>query len=172
MAVTFGATFAGVFASFLLWFGAGWLIRRGQNKKAREHTVHEIVDEIKVNIAHLDSSMETVASMREKELVPLIFHRLSLTAYQYAIVSGEIRLLDVHKRVFIGNAASICEAHNRFVDNTELVLAILLLRRDSLNRMIVEYRLDRLSENLKDNRDFLLALLKRLEGETSEQKSA
>ena len=37
MIVTFGATFSGVIASFLLWYFGQWLLTNQTNKKKRDH---------------------------------------------------------------------------------------------------------------------------------------
>ena len=134
MIVTFGATFFGVVASFLLWFGGQWWIKRQRNKKAVRAMMEEIQEEIQLNIALLDQFTKTAPKMLEEGNVPVyIPERMNLAVYNYVVSTGEIRLIDdIRKQGLIRYAAKVCEIFNKFIDNTELLLAIFLLRRDGL----------------------------------------
>ncbi|MFC2071263.1 hypothetical protein ACFLUU_00885 [Chloroflexota bacterium] len=64
MIVTFGAAFFGVIASFLLWSGGQWWIKRQRDKKAVMAMMEEIQEEIQLNIALLTELMENAPKER------------------------------------------------------------------------------------------------------------
>ena len=162
MIVTFGATFFGVVASFLLWFGGQWWIKRQRNKKAVRAMMEEIQEEIQLNIALLDQFTKTAPKMLEEGNVPVyIPERMNLAVYNYVVSTGEIRLIDdIRKQRLIRYAAIACETFNKFIDNTELLLAIFLLRSDGL--VWAKHRLKGLIETAEDNRKYLQDTLNKL----------
>ena len=83
MLITFGATFLGVIASFILWFGGQWWIKRQRDKKALGNMMREIQEEIQFNIGLLDGLIRHVPEMWEKENAPVyIPQRMRLEFYQ------------------------------------------------------------------------------------------
>lgn len=162
MWVTFLATFFGVIASFLLWFGGQWWIKRGHNKRAIRHMMPEIQEEIQLNIAVLTELMQGVPKSLEKRMIShYLPYRMQLGVYQYLVLSGEIRLLDFRKQRLIRYAAMICENFNKFIDNTEMLLAIFVLKSDGL--VWARYRLEHLVESAKQGRDYLQDTLNKLQ---------
>jgi len=163
MIVTFGATFFGVIASFLLWFGGQWWIKRQRDKKAVRAMMGEIQEEIQFNIALLGQLAKTAPEMLEEGHVPVyIAERMNLAVYNYVVSTGEIRLIDdIRKQRLIRYAAKVCETFNKFIDNTELLLAIFLLRSDGL--VWAKHRLKGLIETAEDNRKYLEDILTKLQ---------
>lgn len=163
MLVIFAATFLGVIASFLLWFGGQWWIKRQRDKEALGNMMREIQEEIQLNIAILNELIQNVPKMLETGNVPMyIPNRMGLGVYQYLVSSGEIRLLtDVRKQRLIRYSAVTCESFNKFIDNSELLLAMFLLKPDGL--IWAKYRLERLLESAKDKRDYLQDNLNKLQ---------
>ena len=163
MLVTFGATFLGVIASFLLWFGGQWWIKRQHDKKAVRAMMEEIQEEILFNIALLTGLMENTPKELERGNIPLYLPtRMRLAAYQYMVSSGEIRLLDdIRKQRLIRYAGVACETFNKFIDNTEALLAIFLSKPDGL--VWAKYRIDRLLESADEKRKYLQDTLNKLQ---------
>ena len=94
MIVTFGATFFGVIASFLLWFVGQWWIRRRSDKKALESMMKEIQEELQLNIYLLHIFQTTTLGMLDNGNIPVyIPNRMKLAVYNYIVSSGEIRLI-------------------------------------------------------------------------------
>ena len=163
MMVTFGATFFGVIASFLLWFGGQWWIKRQRDKKAARAMMEEIQEEIQLNIVLLDQFVKAVPKMLEEGNVPVyVPERMNLAVYNYVVSTGEIRLIDdIRKQRLIRYAAIAGETFNKFIDNTELLLAIFLLRSDGL--VLSKHRLEGLIETAKDKRKYLQDTLNKLQ---------
>ncbi len=159
--ITFGATFAGVILSFSFWFGGSYLIKWLENRKTLKSMMREIQDEMQFNIAELDISMGYVQKSLSGGDVPLIIPRLRHLATSYAVSSGKLRLIrSIRKQRIVGYTATTCEEYNHFVDNTERLLAILLLREDGLTW--VKHRLEGFAEHIKECKsllqDFLIKL--------------
>ena len=162
MLVTFGATFFGVIASFLLWFGGHWWLKRYQEHRAVKHMEREIHEEIALNINILASFTESVPRMIDEGNVPLFLpHRMNLSVYRYLTSSGELRLLDVSKQRWILNAGMYSESFNKFVDNTELLLTSLLGLPNSLKVAI--QRLEMLVEQAQETAKNLNKILEKLD---------
>ena len=162
MLVTFGATFLGVITSFLLWFGGQWWLKRCNERRAVKHIVREIHEEIAWNINILIDFAESVPRMIAGGNVPLFLpHRLNLSVYRYLTSSGELRLLDVSKQRWILNAGTHSERFNKFVDNTELLLASLLGLPNSL--AVAKQRLDKLAEQACESTKSLNEILGKLD---------
>ncbi len=162
--ITFGATFAGVILSFLFWFGGSYLIRWLEHRKALKSMMREIHEEMQFNIAELDISTGYVKKALSGGDVPLVIPRLRHLATSYAVSSGEARLLrSIRKQRIVGYTATACEEYNHFVDNTERLLAILLLREDGLTW--VKYRLEGFAEHINGCKsllqDYLIKLQKK-----------
>ena len=163
MLETFGATFSGVFASFLLWFGSRYLIRKQRNKKLLKAMMQEIQEELQANIAILSQFSKHIPDMLATSgHIPMTITSLELVAHQYAVTSGEIRLLsDIRKQRLIRYTASILERYNEFVDNTERLLAIFILKDDGL--IWAKYRVDRQVELANDTIKLLQDTLNKLQ---------
>ena len=163
MIETFGAIFLGVIASFLLWFGGQKWIKRQHDKKAIRAMMREMQEEIQFNIALLDQLVKTASKMLEGGNVPVyIPERMVLAVYNYVVSTGEIRLIDdIRKQRLIRYAAIACETFNKFIDNTEILLAIFLLRSDGL--VWSKYRLEKLIETADDRRKYLEDILSKLQ---------
>ena len=94
MLVTFGATFFGVIASFLLWFWGQWLIRRKRDKKALRAMMREIIEEIGLNKALLETAPKAISKILNKGDIPMYLSlRMNFAVYNYIVQSGEIRLI-------------------------------------------------------------------------------
>ena len=154
--------FWGVIASFALWFGGEKLIRHQRDKKARDNMIQEIREEIEFNIALLTQLPQDITGMLENNNIPTyIPHRLRLGVYEYILKSGEIRLLaDFRKQRLIRYAAVVSENFNSFIDNTERLLAIFLLKSDGL--VWATYRLEKLAEQAKETKGYLQDTLNKL----------
>ncbi len=170
MLVTFGATFLGVIASFLLWFGGQWWIKRQRDKKVLGNMISEIQEEIQVNIALLTGLIKGVPkSLQEGMISHHLPCRMRLEVYQYAVSSGDIRLLEFSKQRLIQYTAVICESFNQFINNTEMLLAVFLMK--SGGSKWARYRLEQLVESAKDSRDYLQDTLHKLQqGELSKEE--
>lgn len=177
MLTTFGATFLGVIASFLLWFGGQWWIKRRSDKKALEYMMKEIQEEFQLNIALLHIFQKTTLGMLDNGNIPVyIPNRMRLAVYNYIVSSGEIRLIpSIRKQRLVRYSALICENFNKFVDNTEILLAIFLLKTDGL--VWAKYRLERLTEQAEESARRLTEYLEKIkqedlpEEETTDEES-
>jgi len=162
MLETFGATFSGVIASFLLWFGSRYLIRKQRNKKLLKATMQEIQEELQANITILSQFSKNILDVLASGRIPMVITRLELGAHQYAVTSGEIRVLsDIRKQRLIRYTASILERYNEFVDNTERLLATFVLKDDGL--IWAKYRVDRQVELANDTIKCLQDTLNKLQ---------
>ena len=56
--ITFGATFAGVLASFVLWYGGSYLIKWIEDKKVLKDIMPEILRELRLDVYILSDSEE------------------------------------------------------------------------------------------------------------------
>jgi hypothetical protein len=174
--ITFGATFAGVILSFSFWFGGSYLIKWLENRKALKYMMREIQEEMQFNIAALDISTGHVQKALSGGDIPLVIPRLRHSATSYAVSSGEVRFLrSIRKQQIVGYTATVCEEYNHFVDNTERLLAILLLREDGLTW--VKHRLEGFAEHISECKSLLQDYLNKLqqeklpEGEFNKHKS-
>ena len=159
MFVTFGATFFGVISSFLLWYFGQWWLKRRQDQIARKHIVREINEEIAWNINILIDFSKIAPKMMAGGNIPLFIpHRMKLSWYNYLTSSGELRLLDVSKQRWVLVAGSTYESFNKFVDNTELLLATFLQLPDGLN--LARHRIEMLSEQAQESAKRLNEILK------------
>lgn len=164
MFVTFGATFFGVIASFLLWYSGQWWLKRRHDQIAVKHIIREIHEEIALNINILALFVKSVPKMMVGGEIPVYLpHRMNLPIYRYLTSSGELRLLDVSKQRKIQNAGVMSEHFNNFIDNTELLLTWSLGLPNGLN--IATRRLEGLIEQAKDTAKSLNEILGKLEGE-------
>ncbi len=163
MLVTFGATFFGVIASFLFWFGGQWWIKRQRDKKAIKHMMQEIHEEIQLNIDLLIQLAQSIPRELNKGKTSLYLpNRMRLTVYNYIVSSGEIRLLPSRrKQQLIRYSALICESFNKFIDNTEMLVAIFVLKPSGL--VVAKYRLERLAEQAMESAQRLDEYLKKLQ---------
>lgn len=163
MFVTFGATFFGVIASFLLWYGGQWWLKRRHDQLAVKHIVRETKDEIAVNINVLTQLVRDVSKMMVEGNMPIFIpHRMNLPKYSYLTYSGELRLLDAGKQRWILVAGQISETFNNFIDNTELLLALTLGLPNGLK--LATHRIEGLINQAKDNAKNLNKILGILEG--------
>jgi len=161
MVVTFGATFLGVIASFLLWFGGQWWLKRKRDQRVVKHIAREIREEIAVNIDLLAKFAKGVTIMIEEKNLPFFLpYPMNLSVYHYLTSSGELRLLDVSKQRHILTAGRLSERFNKFIDNTELLLAMLLGKPYFVETSI--YRLERLVEQAQDQVKALNEILGKL----------
>ncbi len=163
MFVTFGATFFGVIASFLLWYGGQWWLKRRHDQLAVKHTLREMRDEIVDNINILTLFAEGVPKMMAEGNIPAFLpHRMNLPKYNYLTSSGELRLLDADKQGWILVAGQASERFNDFIDNTELLLALTLGLPNGLK--LATHRLEGLIEQAKEIAKNLKEILGILEG--------
>lgn len=151
-------TFLGVFASFALWFGGQRLYRKRKEKEALRNMSDELKEEMMLNIAMLDNLIQSIPEQISSGTTPaLIPYQMKLQVYNYIVKSGDIRLFkDFRKQRKIRYIAHLCEGFNHFVDNTENIVALLLLRENSLP--IVNYRLSNLVDQAKSSRDAIYKL--------------
>ena len=161
MLVTFGATFFGVIASFLLWYFGQWLLKRRHDQIAVKHMVRETNEEIAWNINILIDFPKSTSKMMAGGNTPLFIpHRMKLSMYNYFISSGEFRLLNVSKQRWILGTGSISESFNKFVDNTELLLATFLQLPNGLK--LAGHRLEMLPEQALESAKRLNEILETL----------
>lgn len=162
MLTTFGATFFGVIASFLLWFGGQWWIKRRRDKKALKYLLQEIQDEIQLNITILTLLVQTIPKKLDEGDIPYhLPNRMRLAVYYSIVSSGEIRLIpSMRKQRLIRYSAIVCENFNTFINNTEMLLAIFLLKPDGLG--LAKHRLERLVEQAEERAKGLTEYLKLL----------
>jgi len=140
-AITFGATFAGVIFSFILWFGGSFFIKWRENRKVLKAMMREIFEEIQLNTGVLSLTVGSIQKALGGIDIPLFFPKLKHSASSYAVSSGEVRIIkNIRKRRIVGYLSLLCESHNHFAENTERILALLLLRKDSID--LVRIRLD------------------------------
>jgi len=161
MLVTFGATFFGVIASFLLWFGGQWWIKQRNERRAVKHITREIHEEIALNINTLIWFTEDIPKIMVGGDIPLFLpHRLNLSVYHYLTLSGDLRLLDVSKQRWILNVGTHSERFNKLVDNTELLLASIIGLPNCL--VISKQRLDNLVEQAHESAKRLNEMLRKI----------
>lgn len=162
---TFLPVLAGVFVSFLLWFGGQWLVGYLRNKKAKVAMLREIEEEIVINMDSLDNLVKGISELVAKGDVPVyIPHRMKLEVFQYIVQSGEIRLIsDIHKQRLIRYVAYVCNMFNGFIDNTEVVLVTLLGKPNAVK--LAHQRLNGLMEQAVEDKRVLSIWLKELQGE-------
>lgn len=159
--VTFGAAFAGALFSLLLWFGVDYCIRRKRNKKILKAIMQEIQEELQLDIGIL-VQLRNLQQIFDGGNVPFKISRLRHSASNYALSSGEIRLIsNIRKQRLVRYAATTCEVFNEFVDNTERLLAIFTLKDDGLTW--AKYRIDRLIEHANDTKSVLEDYLSKLQ---------
>ena len=103
--------------------------------------------------------------MWEKGSVPMyIPHRMRVGVYQYLVSSGEMRLLaDMRMQRLIHYSAVICEGFNKFVENTEILLAIFQFKPRDDALKLAKHRLVNLVEDAKESRDYLQDTLNKLQ---------
>jgi len=163
MLETFGATFFGVIASFSLWFGGQWWLKRRHDQIAVKHIEREIQEEISLNINTLVLLAKTIPNMVAGGNIPLyISHRLNLSVHRYLTSSGELRLVDVSQQRWILNAGMISESFNKFIDNTELLLALANGLSQPHSWVTAEHRLKGLTEQAQDTAKSLNEILENL----------
>jgi hypothetical protein len=167
MAIQFGATFAGVFASFLLWFGARWLIQCHTDKNAAKQLLKDIEYEILGNIAILEAIINSTTSLlKDMKNMPSFVPRLRLDVYKYGVGSGDLHLLkNVKTQRLIKYIASECGFFNRYADGTDLWLGIYTLRNDPNSLIGAIRRLQGLIDNAKDTQERLVHSLNDLKKE-------
>jgi hypothetical protein len=142
MLITFGATFAGVFASFFLWFGAERLLKLNREKKAAQHMITEVSQELLFNVKWLrhlrDKTPKSVDEAVNKDTIKLFMPERALTsACRYAVTSGEIRLIpDYNKQQAIRESLEECDLFNKIAEKTDLMVSIFLLRPDGIAHAI------------------------------------
>ena len=158
---TFGATFFGVFASFLLWYFGQWWLKRRHDQITIKHVVRVFNEELALNINILIDFSEIAPKMMAEGNTPLFIpSRMKLSMYNYLTSSGELRLLDINKQRWILVAGSTYESFNKFVDNTELLLATFLQPSDSLK--FAKSRMGKLSEQALESAKRLNEILETL----------
>lgn len=169
---TFIATFFGVIASFLLWFGGQKWLQSQAEKKALHNMATELKEEIELNIALLSQLRQGIPRELSRGNVPHhLPYRLRLVVYDYIVKSGDIRLFtDFSKQRLIRYSAMISENFNHFIDNTETLLGIFILKSDGLKW--ARYRLEKLVEQAEDSGGYLLDTLNKLQlDKISEEES-
>ena len=161
MLVTFGATFFGVIASFLLWYVGQWWLKRRHDQRAIKHIVGEIHEEVAENINILVLCAENVPKMIAGGDIPVFLpYRVVVSAHRYLTSSGEVRLLDVSQRRWTLTAGLISEVFNNFIDNTESLLTSAMGLPNSL--VVAKHRLEGLAEQAQDTAKSLNEILKNL----------
>jgi|GEM_PF-4648418 len=161
---TYLATMLGVITSFLLWYlGTSWFQYR-RNKKASEILSKELKEEISFNIAILDQFGNNIQEELSRHIIPLFIpHRLNLSVYEYAVSSGELRLLPSYqKKELIIDAAYIADSFNKFIENTEYLLGIFQLKPHDQALRLAHHRLNGLMEQAESTRQTLLNILKEI----------
>lgn len=123
--------------------------------------MQEIQEELQLNIALLQTCIKVSYDVLDKQQIPLEMTRVRLAALQYAISSGEIRLLsNIRKQRLIRYAMTICEEYNKFADNTERLLATFMLKDDGL--IWAKYRVDKQVEQANATINYFQETLKKL----------
>ncbi|MBM3142378.1 MAG: hypothetical protein FJ005_04950 [Chloroflexi bacterium] len=159
----FLATFAGVILSFLLWFGGERIIKYQHEKKAREHLSKEIIEEIEENIGVLSLFANLIEKNLQAGNIPVLGQKLNISARHYSITSGELRLINnSDQRELIRNSVYICENFNDFVENTELLLAMINLKEHFQALSQATYRLNQLKEHARETATYLRNIVEEL----------
>ncbi len=160
MANTFGATFLGVIASFLLWYGGTWWLKHQSDKKAKAHILAEIKEEITVNMELLNVSNTSIQKMLLQGNIPVALPaRLRISVYNYATNSGELRLLSKEIRKNLSYVAYLTESTNKFIENTEVLLALWQLKPQDQALRLAHLRLQNLCDEMNDKRNALKRIL-------------
>lgn len=150
MLVTFGATFLGVIASFILWYGGQWWIKRISNQNTVKHMLREIRAEVLRNIEILGDCEKGISTMIGEKNIPVYLpFRMKLHSYRRFVLSGELRLVDDERREWIDLAGWYAESWNEFIDNTEMVLVMRMQKPYAVE--IAHMRLGGLVEQAKAN---------------------
>ena len=161
---TYLATMLGVITSFLLWYlGTSWFQYR-RNKKASEILFKELKEEISFNIELLGQCVIDIQEELSKHIIPcFIPHRLKLSIYEYAVSSGDLRLLPgPQNKGLIINAAYIADSFNKFIENTEYLLGIFQLKPHDQALRLAHHRLNGLIEQGNDTRQTLINILEEI----------
>lgn len=160
MIETFGAPFLGVILSFLLWYIGTWWIKRQSDKRSRTHILNEIKKEIRLNVTVMDALRQSIPKALADGNIPAALPgRLRLSTYNYAVSSGELRLLSPQCRVNLTTAVDIYESTNRFIENTEMLLAIWHFKPQDQALRLASIRLNGLVESLGEGREELKRIL-------------
>lgn len=129
--ITFGAAFAGVVFSLISWFGIDALIRLRRNNKVLKTMMQEIQEELQFDIALLAMMSTNLRQELDRDSMPMSIPKLRHSAINYAISSGNIRLIpNFRKQRLVRYAAAACELFNEMSKNTERLLATLILKSD------------------------------------------
>lgn len=156
--ITFGATLAGVLASFLLGFLSFYIIKRVQDRKNGKATEREIEEETEHNIILLDTEAKAIAEAITKEIAPLTFHKLVYPACDYALTSGDIRTIpNKRKQRLVQYIVNVYENYNNFVSSSENLIGIWTLHKVSLN--LITYRLQQFIEHSNKTKEILQGYL-------------
>ena len=161
----FVATFAGVMLSFLLWFGTVRIWKYQQEKKAQKDLGKEIVEEIKENIDLLGLFAGLIETELQAGRIPVLGQKLNVSARQYSVSSGELRLISgSEQRKLVRNSMYVCEGFNHFVENTELLLAVMNLKAQWQALLGAKYRLNQLREHARETATYLQGIVEDLVG--------
>jgi hypothetical protein len=137
--------------SFSLWFLGEHIIKWRSQKKECEMMYKEVCDEAQLNIIALNTELECVQkALVDVRDIPVFIPRLLTTATIYAITSGNVRFINSRKRqLALCLLNRLYESYNQFIENTEQLFTILLLREDGLTW--VHYRLERYCKHISQN---------------------
>ncbi len=169
----FVPVFLGVILSFSLWFGSERIIKRKKERKAKAALLQEIYEEIGFNMGRLDALDKAIQQMYTKgELMGLIPYRMKLEACNYAVESGEIRLIiDRKKQGVIRSIKHLCSVFNDFIENIEAFVVTLSGKGESVKLSepevlsLAKRRFDGLAGQARINKIVLQKWLKQLKGE-------
>jgi hypothetical protein len=145
------ATLSGVILSFLLWLGANRILQNKRDNKVKANMIKALKEEIEMNLNLLANVHEGIEQSLKTGTIPVyIPQRLDLSVYNYAVASGDIRLIkDFDKQRLLRLIAYSCDVFNHFSENTEFLCGIFLMRNDGLKLSV--YRLTKLRESAQDH---------------------
>lgn len=159
--ITFGAAFAGAVFSLILWFGINAYIRRHRNKITLQALMQEIQEELQLAIASLALMSKSLRQELDRDNIPMAIPKLRHSTMNYAISSGNIRLIpNFRKQRLIRYAAATCELFNEGSKNTERLLATLILKSDG--ETWAKYQINKDIEQMSKTKVLLEDYLKNL----------
>lgn len=146
------------------------VLKRREEKVTIAAMERELIEEARLNIAKLDQLSVMIPRMEESRTVPVFIpYRMSLATLHQVISTGQLRLLPSNQSQRRWRlVAETCESFSGFVDNTELVAIISLLRKDGLT--IIKYRCRQLAAQAKDTKQSMDRLLSEIDPAWKEQK--
>ena len=129
----------------------------------------ELLPEARLNLDKLDQLPDEFAKMEATGKVPVFIpSRMGLAALHQATSTGQLRIIRNRQTEYRWRLiAETCESFNAFVDNTEHVATICLLKTDGAS--IAFFRANQLAEQAKETKSFIETLLIKIDSDWNQE---